>query len=417
MTISTSSSDLAGISGVALDVDAIRRDFPFLQTGVTYLDSANTSQRPRQVIDAMLAYYREFNANIHRSAYRASEEATERYEATRDKVQRFLNARSRREIVYTRNATEGINLVAYSWGRPNVGPGDLIVVTIMDHHSNIVPWQILAQEKGARVEYVDIDDAGELRLDQFHALLEHRPKLVAFPQVSNTLGTITPYRELTAAAKAAGAVVLIDGAQGAPHLGIDVQATGCDFYAFTGHKICGPTGIGILYGRRALLEAMPPFMGGGDMIRAVRTSGTEYAELPQKFEAGTQAIAEVIGLGAAIDYVSGVGLDRIHAHEAALADYAMETLSEVEGLRIFGPPASRRAGVISFDVSGIHPHDLATILDRTGVCIRSGHNCAMPLMERLDIAATARASFYLYSKKEEVDRLVAGVREAKRIFD
>jgi cysteine desulfurase/selenocysteine lyase len=400
-----------------LDVEALRQDFPFLETGVAYLDSANTSQRPRQVLEAMNAYFTRFNANIHRGAYRASEEATEHYEGTRDKVQRYVNAASRREIIYTRGTTEGINLVAYSWGRQNVREGDLIVITILEHHSNVVPWQILAQEKGARIEYVDIDDRGELRLDQFHALLEQRPKLVAFPQVSNALGTVNPYVEMTAAAKAAGATVLIDGAQGAPHLGIDVQATGCDFYAFSGHKICGPTGAGVLYGRRELLEAMPPFMGGGDMIRSVSTTGTTYAELPQKFEAGTQAIAEVIGLGAAIDYVSGVGLDRIHAHEQRLVEYALEALSEIDGVRTFGPPVERRAGVISFTVEGIHPHDLATILDRHGVDVRAGHHCAMPLMTRLDVPATTRASFYLYTLPSEIDRLVEGLREAKRIFE
>jgi cysteine desulfurase/selenocysteine lyase len=400
-----------------LDVEAVRQDFPFLETGIAYLDSANTSQRPRVVLEAMNAYFTQFNANIHRAAYKASEEATERYEAVRDKARRYINAASRKEIVYTRGTTEGINLVAYSWGRQNIREGDLIVLTILEHHSNIVPWQILAQEKGARVEYVDIDDGGELRLDQFHSLLEQGPKLVAFAQISNTLGTINPYREMTAAAKAAGATVLIDGAQGAPHLGVDVQATGCDFYAFSGHKMCGPTGAGVLYGRRELLEAMPPFMGGGDMIRSVSTSGTTYAELPEKFEAGTQAIAEVIGFGAAIDYVSGLGLDRIHAHEQRLVGYALEALSEIEGLRVFGPPAERRAGVISFDVEGIHPHDLATILDRHGVDIRAGHNCTMPLMHRLDVAATARASFYLYTLPSEIDRLVEGLRDAKRIFE
>ncbi len=399
-----------------LDVGAVRKDFPFLQTGVAYLDSANTSQRPRQVIEAMEAYYSEFNANIHRGAYRASELATERYEAARDKLRRFVNARSRKEIIFTRGTTEGINLVAYSWGRTNVREGDLIVLTIAEHHSNIVPWQILAQEKGARLEYVDIDDQGELRQDQFHALLERHPKVVAFTQISNNLGMITPYREMTAAAHEAGAIVVIDGAQGAPHLGIDVQDVGCDFYAFSSHKMCGPTGIGVLYGRRDLLEAMPPFQGGGDMIRAVHLDHTEYAPLPEKFEAGTQAIAEVIGMGAAVDYLQGIGLDAIHAHEQQLTEYAFEAFSEVPGLRTFGPPPSRRAGVIAFDLEGVHPHDLATIVDRGGVAIRAGHNCAMPLMERLGVPAVARASFYLYTVREEIDRLVAGLQEAKRIF-
>jgi cysteine desulfurase/selenocysteine lyase len=399
-----------------LDVGAIRKDYPFLATGVAYLDSANTSQRPRQVIEAMEAYYHEFNANIHRGAYRASELATERYEAARDKLRRFVNAASRREIIYTRGTTEGINLVAYSWGRRHVGDGDLIVTTIGEHHSNIVPWQILAQERGARLEYVDVDEQGELRMDQFHALLEQRPKLVAFAQVYSNLGTINPFREMTAAAHAAGAVVLIDGAQGAPHLGIDVQEVGCDFYAFSSHKMCGPTGIGVLYGRRDLLEAMPPFQAGGDMIRAVYRDHTEYAPPPEKFEAGTQPIAEVIGMGAAVDYLQELGLEAIHAHEMDLTEYAYEALTEVGGLRIFGPPPSRRAGLIAFDVEGVHPHDLATILDRRGVAIRAGHNCAMPLMERLGVAALARASFYLYTEREEIDRLVAGLQEAKRIF-
>ncbi len=407
---------MSSLRSDVLDVAGIRRDYPFLQTGVAYLDSANTSQRPRQVVEAMEAYYHEFNANIHRSAYRASEQATERYEAARDKLRRYVNAASRREIIYTRGTTEGINLVAYSWGRQHVGAGDVIGLTIAEHHSNIVPWQILAQEKGARLEYVDVDEHGELRMDQFHALLRLRPKLVAFFHVSNTLGTIAPVAAMTAAAKAAGATVLIDGAQGAPHMGIDVQAVGCDFYAFSSHKMCGPTGVGVLYGRRELLEAMPPFMGGGDMIRAVHRDHTEYAPPPEKFEAGTQAIAEVIGFGAAVDYLEALGLEAIHAHEQALTEYAFEALSEVEGLRIFGPAPSRRAGVISFDLAGVHPHDVSTILDRHDVAIRAGHACAMPLMERLGVPAVARASFYLYTQREEIDRLVEGLQEARRIF-
>jgi cysteine desulfurase/selenocysteine lyase len=395
---------------------AIRKDFPIFETGVAYLDSANTTQRPRQVVEAMETYFYEYNSNIHRSVYRFSEKATDRYEDTREKVRAFLNARSRKEIVYTRNTTESINLVAYSWGRKNVGAGDLIVTTIMEHHSNIVPWQLLAQEKGARLEFVDIDEHGRLRLDQFETLLEQKPKLVTFTHVSNTLGTVNPVVELIAAAHDAGAVVLVDGAQGAPHQGADVQALGCDFYAFSGHKMCGPTGIGVLYGRRELLEAMPPFLGGGDMIKAVRTTGTTYADLPEKFEAGTQAIAEVIGLGAALEYVQGVGLDAIRHHEHELTEYGMEALTEVTGLRIFGPPANERAGVVSFVIDGIHPHDIATIADRDDVAIRAGHNCTMPLMTRLDIVAAARASFYLYTEKEEIDRLVKTLHNATRIF-
>ena len=403
-------------SGSGLDVRAIREDFPFFETGIAYLDSANTSQRPRQVLEAMEDYFTHYNSNIHRAVYRTSMQATEHYDTTRRKVREFINARSVKEIVFTKNITEAINLVAYSWGRQNVREDDLIVLTVMEHHSNIVPWQILAHEKGARLAYVDIDDQGELRLDQFHELLAQEPRLVAFAQVSNTLGTITPYRELTAAAHAAGAVVLIDGAQGVQHVGIDVQDVGCDFYGFTGHKVLGPTGVGVLYGRRELLEAMPPFLGGGDMIRAVFLDHTEFAGLPEKFEAGTPAIAEVIGLGTAIDYLRDVGLDAIRAHELELTEYALEALSEIDGLRIFGPPAHRRSGVVPFDVEGIHPHDLATILDRHDVSIRAGHNCAMPLMSRLDVAALARASFFLYNTKEEIDRLLVGLHDAKRIF-
>jgi len=409
---STSKSELTA----RIDPDEVRQDFPIFETGVVYLDSANTSQRPRQVLAAMDEYHTKFNANIHRGAYKFSEIATERYEATREKAKRFLNARSTREIVYTRGTTEGINLVAYGWGRKNIGKGDLIVLTILEHHSNIVPWQILATEKGARIEWVDIDEHGRLRQDQFAALLEQSPKLVAFGQVSNAMGTINPVAAMTAAAKAAGATVLVDGAQGAPHSGVDVQAVGCDFYAFSSHKMLGPTGAGILYGRREVLEEMDPFLAGGDMIRTVRKEGTTYAEVPTKFEAGTMPIAQVIGLGAAFDYLEAVGMDKIRAHERDITEYALEALSEVEGLTLFGPPAGERAGVVSFALDGIHPHDLATILDRHQVAIRAGHHCAQPLMDRLDVAATARASFYLYTKRDEVDVLVEGIRDAQRIF-
>ena len=395
---------------------AVRQDFPIFETGIAYLDSANTSQKPRQVVAAMDEYYTRFTANIHRSAYHISEVATERYEGAREIVKRFLNARSTKEIIYTKGTTEGINLVAYSWGRRHIGEGDLIVLTIYDHHSNIVPWQILAQEKGARIEYVDVDEQGELRLDQFHALMEQRPKLVAFNQVSNALGTINPVDEMVRAAKAAGATVLVDGAQGAPHLGVDVQALGCDFYAFSGHKICGPTGVGILWGRRELLEEMPPFLSGGDMIRSVSIEGTTYNDLPWKFEAGTMQVAEVIGLGAAIEYVTGLGLSAVHDHERNLTEYALEALSDIPGITLYGPPAERRAGVVSFNLAGIHPHDIATIADRDQVCLRAGHHCAMPLMTRLDVSSTARASFYAYTVREEIDRLVASLHQANRIF-
>src|SRR2546423_11781159 len=398
------------------DVAAVRRDFPIFANGLAYLDSANTSQRPRQVTGAMMDYFEKFNSNIHRAAYRIAEEATVQYEATREKVRAFINAASTKEIVYTRGTTEAINLVAYSWGRKNIKAGDLIVLTILDHHSNIVPWQILATANGANIEYVDIDDRGELRQDQFRELLEKQPKLVSFSHVSNALGTINPVHEMVAAAKAAGATVLVDGAQGAPHQRVDVRALGCDFYAFSGHKMLGPTGAGILYGRRELLEAMDPFMSGGDMIKTVRLEGTTYHDLPWKFEAGTQAIAEVIGLGAAVDYLNSLGMDAVRAHELEITEYAYEAMSEVDGLTVYGPPPSRRAGVISFSLDGIHPHDLATIADRDQVCLRAGHHCAMPLMTRLGVPATARASFYVYTQKEEVDRLVSSIREAQRIF-
>jgi cysteine desulfurase / selenocysteine lyase len=402
---------------VDYDVATVRRDFPIFETGVAYLDSANTAERPRQVLEAMQGYFTEYNSNILRAAYKHSETATARFEESREKVRRFLNAASTREVVFTSGTTAGLNLVAYSWGRQNVQTGDLLVCTVMEHHSNLVPWQVLAAEKGARLEFVDIDEDGRLRWDQLEALLAQGPKLVAFNHVSNTLGTVNPVQELTAAAHRAGAVVVVDGAQGAPHLGIDVQAVGCDFYAFSSHKICGPTGVGVLYGREELLQSMPPFLTGGEMIKTVRLHDTTYADLPHKFEAGTQPIAEVIGLGAAIDYVEGIGLPAIRAHDERLIEYTYEALSDIEGLRIFGPPPGPdRSGVFSFDLAGIHPHDLATILDRHDVAVRSGHNCTMPLMERLDVAATTRASVYLYTDPAEVDRLVEAIGDAKRIF-
>ncbi len=404
------------MSTLTYDVTAIRKDFPIFDTGIAYLDSANTSQRPRQVTAAMMEYFEKFNSNIHRPAYRIAEEATVRYEATREKVRAFINAASTKEVIYTRGTTEGINLVAHAWGRKHINQGDLIVLTILDHHSNIVPWQILAAANGARIEYVDIDDHGELRQDQFSELLKRGPKLVAFNLVSNAMGTINPAYEMVAAAKKAGATVLVDGAQSTPHQPVDVRALGCDFYAFSGHKMLGPTGAGILYGRRALLEAMDPFMAGGHMIKTVRIEGTTYHDLPWKFEAGTQAIAEVIGLGAAVDYLGNLGMDAVRAHELDITEYAYEALSELDGLTVFGPPPSRRAGVISFALDGIHPHDLATIADRDQVCLRAGHHCAMPLMTRLGVPATARASFYVYTQQEEVDRLVTSIREAQRIF-
>ncbi len=399
------------------DVAAIRRDFPIFETGVAYLDSANTSQRPNQVVQKMEDYYRLYNANVERAAYKLSEHATAEFEAVRDKVRAFINARSKHEVIYTSGTTAGLNLIAYSWGRTHIQRGDLIVCTVMEHHSNLVPWQLLAREKEARLEFVDIDEQGRLRRDQFDALLRQEPRLVAFTHVSNTLGTVNPVKELTAAAHGAGAVVVVDGAQGAPHIGFDVQDTDVDFYAFSSHKMCGPTGSGVLYGKRALLDAMPPFLAGGEMISAVRLEGTTFREPPHRFEAGTQAIAEVIGMGAAIDYLQGIGYPAMRAHEDALTDYAYEALSELEGVRVFGPPPGPdKAGVLSFDLAGIHPHDVSTILDRTGVCVRSGHNCTQPLMNRLDVTGTVRASFFLYTERAEIDRLLAGLKEAQRIF-
>src|SRR5437868_8535534 len=416
MTMAIAGRAQGALPNRPLDVAAIRKDFPIFDTGIAYLDSANTSQRPKQVTGAMLEYFEKFNSNIHRAAYRIAEEATVRYEATREKVRVFINAASTKEIVYTRGTTEAINLVAYGRGRKNIKQGDLIVLTILDHHSNIVPWQILAAEKGAQIEYVDIDEKGELRQDQLADLLKRGPKLVAFNLVSNAMGTINPAREMVAAGKKAGATVVVDGAQSTPHQPVDVRALGCDSYAFSGHKMLGPTGAGVLYGRRELLEGMQPFMAGGDMIKTVRVEGTTYHDLPWKFEAGTQAIAEVIGLGAAVDYLDGVGMDNVLAHEHEITEYAYEALSDIDGLTLFGPPPSRRAGVVSFALDGIHPHDLATIADRDQVCLRAGHHCAMPLMTRLGVPATARASFYVYTLKEEVDRLVGSIKEAQRIF-
>src|ERR1700730_6346383 len=398
------------------DVATIRKDFPLVEARTAAVNAANTSQRPRQFTGAMLDYFEHFNSNIHRAAYHIAEVATERYEGTREKVRNFINAASTKEIIHASGTTAAINSVRYSWGRKNVKSGDLIVLTILDHHSNIVPWQILAAEKGATIEFVDIDERGELRQAQFRELLARSPKLVSFGQVSNALGTINPALEMVADAKAAAATVLVYGAQGAPHQGVDVRALGCDFYAFSGHKMLGPTGAGILYGRRELLEAMDPFQSGGDMIKTVRFEGTTYHDLPWKFEAGTQAIGEVIGLGAAVDYLSGLGMDAVRAHEREITEYAYYALGDIEGLTMYGPPPSRRAGVISFAVEGIHPHDLATIADRDQVCLRAGHHCAMPLMTRLGVAATARASFYVYTQKDEVDRLVGSIKEAQRIF-
>jgi cysteine desulfurase/selenocysteine lyase len=406
-----------------LDPVALRADFPILAQEVfghrlAYLDSAATSQKPTAVIEAMDAYYRHDNANVHRGIYQLSERATSAYEGARAKVANLIGVPDPRTIIWTRNATEAINLVAYSWGRRNIGRGDVIVLTEMEHHSNLVPWQILAQEKDADLEFIPITDDGILRQDVFEVLLRLKPKLVAFTHVSNTLGTINPVEEMTRRAHEAGALVLIDGAQAVPHLPVDVAAIGCDFYAFSGHKALGPTGSGVLWGRRELLEAMPPFMGGGDMIREVHLRRSEWNDIPWKFEAGTPDISAQIGLGVAADYLAGLGMDRVQAHEHEMVVYALDVLRrEVPGIELYGPPADVRGGVVPFNLPGIHPHDVAQVLDRYGVAVRAGHHCTMPLHERLDLAATARASFQVYTTTEDIDALAAGLREVQRLFN
>ena len=406
---------------VSHDIAAVRADFPILQTRVngkplTYLDNAASSQKPNRVIETLASYYREINANVHRGVHTLSEEATRRYEAARARVARFLNAPSDAEIIWTRNTTEAINLVAYSWGLANLKPGDEVLTTEMEHHSNLVPWQIITQRTGATLRHLPIDDAGYLRMDLLGDYLNERTRLFAFTAMSNVLGTINPVEELVAAAHSVGALALVDGAQSVPHLPVDVQALNCDFLAFSGHKMCGPTGIGGLYGRRELLEEMPPFLGGGDMIREVHLDYSRWNYLPWKFEAGTPAIAEAIGLGAAVEYLTELGMEWVHAQESQLVRYAMARLSEVEGLRILGPSADDRGGVVAFTLGDIHPHDIAALLDREGIAIRAGHHCAQPLHERYGLAATARASFYFYNTFEEIDRLVEGLERVRQIF-
>jgi cysteine desulfurase / selenocysteine lyase len=406
----------------ALDAAALRADFPILAERphgkpLVYLDSAATSQKPLVVIEAMDRYYREYNANVHRGIYEISERATAAYEGARAQVAAFINAPSAQEIVWTRNATEAINLVAYSWGRRHIGQGDAIVLTEMEHHANLVPWQVVAQEVDGDLEFIPITDDGILRLDVYEVLLRLHPRLVAFTHVSNTLGTINPVREMVEMAHAAGALVLVDGAQAVPHLPVDVQELGADFYAFSGHKMLGPTGSGVLWGRRELLDEMPPFLTGGDMIREVKLRRSEFNDVPWKFEAGTPDISAAIGLGVAADYLRGLGMERVRAHEEALAAYALDVLPrEVPGIAIYGPRAAVRSGVVSFNLPGIHPHDVAQILDRRGVCIRAGHHCTMPLHERLDLAATARASFSVFTTKDDIDALAAGLGEVQRVF-
>ena len=409
-------------AGDTLDWAAVRSQFPIterkVQGGVqlVYLDNAASSQKPTAVLEAMAHYYRTSHANVHRGVHTLSEEATTLYEEARRSAARLINAPSSRECVYVRNTTEGINLVAGSWGRANLGPGDTVVTTVMEHHSNIVPWQILQAERGFDLRYVPVTPEGNLDRDVFGALMAEEPKLVCFTHVSNVLGTVNPVAELTAEAHAAGALVLVDGAQGVPHLPVDVQALGVDFYVYSGHKMCGPTGIGLLWARRELLQAMPPWMGGGEMIREVTLEGSRWNELPYKFEAGTPAIAEAVGLGAAAEYLMDLGMDNVARHGAYLTNHAYNQLVEIEGVHILGPGPEERMGLVSFHVDEVHPHDLAAILDLDGVAIRAGHHCAQPLHRSLDLIASARASFYLYNTESEIDRLAAGIERARRIF-
>lgn len=381
-----------------------------------YLDSTATSQKPTRVLEAMDAYYHQNNANIHRGVHTLAEEATAAYEFARERIARFIGAASPKEVVYTRNTTESINLVAQAWGRANLRAGDLVVLTEMEHHSNLVPWQMLAAQLHLRLDFIPVTSDGLLDLDTYHQLLAQSPKLVSFTHMSNVLGTINPAREMIAAAHAAGAVTLLDGAQSVPHFPVNVQELDADFLAFSAHKMCGPTGIGILYGKEKLLETMPPFLGGGDMIKRVRLTSFTANDLPYKFEAGTPAIAEAVGMGAAVDYLQEVGMEGIAAHEHALTEYALERLEEIPGVWVFGPSAEKKGGVTSFTLDDIHPHDIAEILDKHGIAIRAGHHCAMPLHEKFDLPATARASFYLYNTREEVDKLVEAIYDVKRVF-
>ena len=403
-----------------LDLAKIRADFPILAEHVNgknlvYLDNAATSQKPRAVLEAIVGYYEHLNANIHRGVHTLSVRATEAHDAARETARRFLNAASTREIVFVRGATEAINLVAQSYGRGHVGAGDEVLITAMEHHSNIVPWQMLCEEKGAVLAVAPIDDRGQLQMDEFAKLLGPRTKIVAVTHVSNALGTVTPLPEIIRLAHEQGIPVLVDGAQAVPHMPVDVQALDCDFYAFSGHKVYGPTGIGALYGKAALLEAMPPYQGGGDMIRSVTFEKTTFNDLPYKFEAGTPDIAGAIALGAALDYLSELGMENVAAHERELLQYASDAVSAIPGVRLIGT-ADERAGVLSFILDGVHPHDLGTILDRDGIAIRTGHHCAQPVMERFGIPATARASFAIYNTKADVDALIAGIRAAREVF-
>ena len=405
-----------------LDINAIRKEFPIFQretkpgTPLVYLDSTATSQKPLAVIEAMDNYYRRSNANIHRGVHTLAEEATALYEQARVKIAKFINAPSAHQIIYTRNTTESINLVAYSWARANLKAGDLVILTEMEHHSNLVPWQILQGERGIELDFIPVTENGLLDLDAYKTLLSRNPKLVSFTHMSNVLGTINPAAEIIRLAHEAGAVTLVDAAQSVPHLKVDVQALDADFLAFSAHKMCGPTGIGALYGRMELLEEMPPFLGGGDMIKEVKLRSFRANALPYKFEAGTPAIAESVGFGAAVEYLTSLGMDAIAEHEHQITEYALERLEEVPGVKVFGPGAESKGGVAAFTLEGVHPHDVAQILDQDGVAIRAGHHCAQPLHEKFGLPATSRASFYLYNTREEVDLLVNGIYKVKELF-
>ncbi len=417
-------TNLAPETARIFDPRQIRADFPILSTTnrfgkpLIYLDSAATSLKPKPVIEAVDRYNAEYSSNIHRGIYEIAELATGAYEEARVQVGRLINAPDPRGIVFVRNATEAINLVAYSWGRKHIGRGDSIVLTEMEHHANLVPWQLLVQEKDGDLEFVPITDDGLLRLEVYEVLLHLRPKLVAFTHVSNMLGTINPVREMTEMAHKAGALVLIDGAQAVPHLPVDVTEIGADFYVLSGHKMLGPTGSGVLWARREILEAMPPFLAGGDMIREVHLRRSDWNDVPYKFEAGTPDISAQIGMGVAADYLRALGMEAARLHEQELVRYALDVLPrEVPGIELYGPSAEQRGGVVSFNLPGIHPHDVAQILDRAGICVRAGHHCTMPLHERFDLAATARASFNVYTVPEEIDALASGLREVARIFE
>lgn len=405
-----------------IDVEAIRRDFPILNRQIRgkpliYLDNAATSQKPACVIDALADYYTQYNANVHRGIHTLAEEATVAYEEARQKVARFIGAASPSSIVFTRNTSEAINLVAYTWGRTHLKKGDRILLTEMEHHSNLVPWQLLAKETGAELAFIGMFHDGTLNLDELEALIWKQTKLVCMTQMSNVLGTINPVKRIAEVAHKNGALILIDGAQSVPHLPVDVVDLDCDFLAFSSHKMLGPTGIGVLYGREELLEEMPPFLGGGEMIREVRFDRATWNDIPWKFEAGTPNIADAIAFGAAIDYLNGIGMARIREHEEGLTQYVLEAFYKLDDVTIYGPKdAHMRGGVIAFNYAGVHPHDLGTFLDNEGIAIRAGHHCAQPLMRRLGVVATARASFYLYNCEEEIDLLVGALKKAKRFF-